>query len=180
MEKDKTEREAIRRHAGWAVKRVRDLISSGATIVSIKKSKDDTSPTEVRKNCLLSFFEKFGVDQRQNTGKYLFIVNDAMLPFFIVLHQEVEYFVARTGIDKDTVVQCLQHLSRSEYIRAEWEKVVGVLSGEDKAASIITLQRIVSMFLKSKQQIIREQQHLKPQKQSKSLRTSLFQGKKGD
>jgi hypothetical protein len=60
------------------------------------------------------------------------------------------------------------------------EKVVGERSGEEEAASIIILQRIVSMFLKSKQQIIREQLHLKPQKQSKSLRASLFHGKKGD
>jgi hypothetical protein len=61
------------------------------------------------------------------------------------------------------------------------EKVVGERSGEEEAASIIILQRIVSMFLKSKQQIIREQLHLKPQKQSKSLRASfIFHGKKGD
>ena len=179
LDKDEAEREAIRRHAGWAVKRARDLINSGATILSIKKSKDENSPvTEVTKTCLLSFFDKFGVDLQQNTGKYLFIVNDAILEFFIVLHKEVEDFIIRTGIDKDTVVLCLQYLSCNEHIRAEWKKVVGERSGEEEAASIIILQRIVSMFLKSKQQIIREQLHLKPQKESKSLRASLFHGKK--
>ncbi|CAB4035652.1 Hypothetical predicted protein [Paramuricea clavata] len=181
LDKDEAEREAIRRHAGWAVKRARDLINSGATIVSIKKSKDENSPvTEVTKTCLLSFFDKFGVDLQQNTGKYLFIVNNAILEFFIVLHKEVEDFIIRTGIDKDTVVLCLQYLSCNEHIRAEWKKVVGERSGEEEAASIIILQQIVSMFLKSKQQIIREQLHLKPQKESKSLRASLFHGKKGD
>ena len=49
---------------------------------------------------------------------------------------------------------------------------------EEKAASIIVLQRVVSMFVKSKQQIIREQLHLKPQKKSKSLRQTLYHNKK--
>ena len=176
---DEAEREAIRRHAGWAVKRARDVINSGSTVVSIKQSKDDKSPViQVTKRCLLSFFENFGMDQRQNSGKSLFILNDAMLEFFIVLHKEVETFMG-TGMDKDIVVRCLQYLSCNQHIRTEWKKVVG-LSGENEAASVIILQRIVSMFVKSKQQIIREQLHLKPQKQSKSLRQSLFSGKKGD
>ena len=84
LDKDEAEREAIRRHAGWAVKRARDLVNSAATIILIKKSEDKNSPvTYVTKTCLLSFFEKFGVDLRQNAGKYLFILNDAILQFFI-------------------------------------------------------------------------------------------------
>ena len=175
--RDEAEREAIRRHAGWAVKRARDVIHSGATVISIKRSKDDNTATEVTKKCLLLFFEKFGEDQRQDSGKFLFIVNDVVLHFFIIMHKMVQdYF--ESGIDKDTVVQCLKHLSVSEHLRAEWKKVVGVLSGEDEAASIILLQRIASMFVKSKQQIIREQLHLKPQKHSKSLRQTLSGRKK--
>ena len=76
------------------------------------------------------------------------------------MHKEVEDFIIRTSIDKDTVVLCLQHLSRNEHIRAEWKKAVGERSGEEEAASIIILQRIVSMFLKTKQQIVMEQLHL--------------------
>ena len=167
---DQAEREAIRRHAGWAIKHARDVINSGSTIVFIKQSKDDKSPAiQVTKRCLLSFFENFGMDQHQDSGKYLFILNDATLEFFIVLHKDVETFIG-TGMDKDIVVRCLQYLSCNQHIRTEWKKIVGVLSGENQAASIIILQRLVSMFLKSKQQIIREQLHLKPQKQSKSLR----------
>ena len=125
---DEPEREAIRHHAGWAVKRARDVINFGSTIVSLKQSKDRISPAiQVTKKCLLSFFQNFGVDQRQNSRKY-----------------------------------------------------PGVLSGENEVASIIILQRLVSIFLKSKQQVIREQLNLKPQKQSKSLRQSLCSGKKGD
>ena len=47
---------------------------------------------------------------------------------------------------------------------------------EDKlfnAASIMILQRIVAMFVKSKQQIIREQLQLKARQQSTSLRQTL-------
>ncbi len=178
---DEAEREAIRQHAGWAVKRARDIINSGSGIISIKKSKRDDTPTVVTKTCLLSFFKKFGVDQRQNsTGKYFFIVNDAMLEFFIVLHREVDDFV-QAGIERDTVVQCLRYLSVSHLVRSEWKKVFGdVVTGEEEAASIIILQRVVSMFVKSKQQIVREQHHLKPQKQSKSLRQTLFNSKKDD
>ena len=125
---DEPEREAIRHHVGWVVKRARDVINFGSTIVSIKQSKDLKSPAiQVTKKFLLSFLENFGVDQRQNSRKYL-----------------------------------------------------GVLSGENEVASILILQRLVSIFLKSKQQVIREQLNLKPQKQSKSLRQSLCSDKKGD
>ena len=120
---DEAERETIRQHAGWAVKRARDIINSGAGIISIKRSKCDDTLTVVTKTCLLSFYEKFGVDQRQNsTGKYFFIVNDAMLEFFIVLHREVDDFV-QAGIERDTVVQCLRYLSVSHLVRSEWKKV---------------------------------------------------------
>jgi hypothetical protein len=83
------------------------------------------------------------------------------------------------GIDSNTVVQCLKCLSESKALCDEWMKVVGTLSGDEEiAASVILLQRVTSMFIKSKQQIIREQLHLTPPKQSKSLRQTLSAGKK--
>ena len=42
-----------------------------------------------------------------------------------------------------------------------------------RAASVLLLQRVVVMFLKSKQQIIREQLQLKANKQSASLRQTV-------
>ena len=175
---DASEREAIRQHAGWAIKRARDVINTGNKTVSIKQCQGLPTSIEVTKERLLSFFEKFGQDERQNEGKYLFIVNDAVLEFFIILHEEVNEFF-KACIDKDTVLQCLKHLSVNRRIRTQWENVVGISSGEEeKAASIIVLQRVLSMFLKSKQQIIREQLHLKPQKKSKSLRQTLYHNKK--
>jgi hypothetical protein len=115
-----------------------------------------------------------GTDHRQDSGKFIFIINDALLDFLIVLQN---FF--KSGIDKDTVIHGLKYLSESKDLRTEWRKVVGDLSSDkEEARSVILLQRITSMFAKSKQQIIREQVSLKPQKQSKSLRRTLSAGKK--
>ncbi|CAB4010427.1 Hypothetical predicted protein [Paramuricea clavata] len=69
-----------------------------------------------------------------------------------------------------------KYLFESKDLCAEWKRAIGDLLGdEEEAASIIILQRITSMFVKSKQQIIWEQLNLKPQ--SESLRQT-FAGKK--
>ena len=175
---DASEREAVRQHAGWAIKRAMDVINTGNKTVSIKQSQGLPTPIEVTTERLLSFFEKFGQDERQTGGKYLFIVYDAVLELFIILHKEVNEFF-KACIDQHTVLQCLKHLSVNRRICTQWESVVGISCGEkEKAASIIVLQRVISMFVKSKQQIIREQLHLKPQKKSKSLRQTLYHNKK--
>jgi hypothetical protein len=76
--------------------------------------------------------------------------------------------------DKEILKHCLQVLSESSELREKWAKV---LCGEENemfmAARILILQRIASMFVKSKQQIIREQLQLKAQKHSASFRQSL-------
>lgn len=100
-----------------------------------------------------------------------------LLIFFITLHKETEallnheIILKQTG--KDAVIWSLKQLSTSAILRSKWESLLGKASGYAKAAHVILLQRIVSMFLKSKQQIIREQLQLKPQKSSHSLRQSL-------
>jgi hypothetical protein len=47
-----------------------------------------------------------------------------------------------------------------------------------RAGSVLLLQRTVTMFMKSKQQIIREQLQLKAKKQSSSLRQSISKERK--
>ena len=60
-----------------------------------------------------------------------------------------------------------------------WQKLLGSEDNETfRAGSVILLQRIVTMFLKSKQQIIREQLQLKGNKQSSSLRQTVCKGQK--
>ena len=55
-----------------------------------------------------------------------------------------------------------------------WYKILGDEDNTNfKCGCLVLLQRVVGMFLKSKQHIIREQLQLKPNKQSSSLRQSL-------
>ena len=141
---DEAEKQAIRHHAGWAVKRARDGILSSSVPFSIKRSKDDSTSTTVSKECLLNLLKRMGTDHRQDSGKFLFIINDTLLDFFIVLHKEMENFF-KSGIDKDTVIHCLKYLSESKDLRTEWRKVVGDLSSDqEEAGSVILLQRITS------------------------------------
>jgi hypothetical protein len=44
-----------------------------------------------------------GADQRQDPGKFLFIINHALLDFFYFWHKEAHNFF-KFGIDKDTVI----------------------------------------------------------------------------
>jgi hypothetical protein len=118
VQKDEAEYEAIR-HAGWAVKRARDQILSASTGISIRKSKNDTGVKKtVSKQCLLTILCRLGTDQRQDSGQFLFIINNAVLDFFIVSHKMVQDFF-KCGIDSNTVVQCLKCLSESKDLRDE-------------------------------------------------------------
>ena len=55
--------EVLRRHAGWAIKRARDLVQSGSATLKIQVSKaDDSSFCEVSKQRLLDIFKDLGED----------------------------------------------------------------------------------------------------------------------
>ena len=65
-------------------------------------------------------------------------------------------------------------LSKDSNLRKMWQKLLGDEDDEIFCAgSVILLQRVVTMFLKSKQQITREQLQLKANKQSSSLRETV-------
>ena len=53
----------------------------------------NSQPYKLPRDVCFHFFFNFGMDRWQNSGKYLFVLNDAMLEFFIVLHKEVETFI---------------------------------------------------------------------------------------
>ena len=101
--------------------------------------------------------------------------------FFNTLYKETESLLKQetrlkqTG--KNAVIWTLTQLSTNTILRCKWENLFGKASGYAKEAHEILLQRIVTMFLKSKQQIIQEQLQLKPQKFSQSLRQSLAKPK---
>ena len=93
------------------------------------------------------------------------------------MHFAVERLV-KTGLnsnaDKDILEKCIQFLSKDLQLRELWYGVVGKEDDElFKASCVLILQRVVIMFVKSKQQILREQFELKARKESCSLRQSI-------
>ena len=103
-------------------------------------------------------------------------ISDA-LEIFVYLHNITEQIVKEqlnTCGDKNILTTCLKFLSEDPHLRKLWQKLLGYEEDESfKAGSVIVLQQVVSMFLISKQQIIREQLQLKANKQSASLRQSV-------
>ena len=178
---DNIEMEAIREHAGWACKRVRDTFKDGPQTCKIQVSKTNSSCVLVGKQYLMELIKRLGEDKLVQPGKFLFFPISEIVPFFVYLHTAVEDVVGKKlkeHAEKSLLRYCLQVLSESQELREMWSNVL--VKSEDKlfnAASIMILQRIVAMFVKSKQQIIREQLQLKARKQSTSLRQTLKKAK---
>ena len=91
-----------------------------------------------------------------------------VLEVFIYLHEIAEKIVKdglNVCVDKDILKKCIHYLSEDNDLRKMWRNLLG---DEDtdmfRAASVLLLQRVAVMFLKSKQQIIREQLQLKANK----------------
>ena len=174
---ENVELHAIKEHSGWVCKRVRDTFKDGEKTYQLKVSKTNNNCINVPKQYIMDLVKSLGEDKLIQPGKFLFIPTSETVTFFVYLHTVVEKIVKEAlekYADKDILKHCLQVLSESSELREEWAKV---LCGEEndmhKAACILILQTIVSMFVKSKQQIIREQLQLKAQKHSTSFRQSL-------
>ena len=65
---DEAEKEAVRCHGEWAVKRTREDVLYAWIGMSTKQAKDDRTRTKVTRGCLLSLLERLGSDQRQDCG----------------------------------------------------------------------------------------------------------------
>ena len=137
---------------------------------TIKLSKTNNVQVKVDKHFVPSLIQKLGHDDLVQPGKFLFNPIPEVLEVFTYLHKVIERIVKdglNASADKDMLKKCLIALSEDAQLRKMWHKLLG--GGESdtfKAGSIILLQRVVRMFLKSKQQIIREQLQLKPNKKS--------------
>ena len=171
------EGKTVQEHAGWVFKRVMDFINTGPQVHKIQVSKTNATEIEVNKNHLQSLIAKLGKDNLVQPGKFLFIPEASVVEVFIYLHEIVEKIVKdglKTCVDKDILKKCLQYLSEDKDLRQMWHKLLG---DEDTdifcAASVVLLQRVVVMFVKSKQQTIQEQLQLKASKQSAPLRQTV-------
>ena len=126
---------------------------------------------------MLSLIQRLGHDTLTQPGRFLFTPIPDALEIFVYLHNIIEQIVKeqlKTCADKDILKTCLEFLSEDPNLRKLWQKLLGDDDDETfRAGSVVLLQRVVTMFLKSKQQIIREQLQLKANKQSSSLRQTV-------
>lgn len=173
---DEMESFPIRDHAGWAIKRARDIVkSSSIDQLKIKHSPRDDVVLVIDKKQALDLISDLGKDEKQADGHCRFIPNEEFFKFFILLHDVVENLLSKSNIfsqGSKVVPMCLQYLANDKRIRQEWSSLVGKYSFS-KQVNVLVLEKICTMFVKSKQQIIREKLALKPQKGSSALRTEL-------
>ena len=172
---DKTETQSILYHAGWAIKRARDVISKGPTgNLELKKTTNEDSAIVVaEKTTSLAIIKQLGDDVLQHDGTYKYVVHEKASPLFVFLHHRVHDYLIKnlTSEQGEVLKECLHSLSFDENLRKSWFNLIG--SSWDLKASIVVLQRIVTFFVKSKQQIFREKEGIKPSKNSVSLRGGL-------
>jgi hypothetical protein len=125
----------------------------------------------------LTIIKELGDDVAQHDGTHRFKVHEKASSFFTFLHIQVEGHLHENMVSErgDVLRECLDALSLDKDLRTKWMNLVG--PNWDLEASIIVLQRIVTFFVKSKQQIFREKEGLKPNKNSVSLRKEIMKPK---
>ena len=170
---DESEFDTIRDHAGWVIKRARETIKKGEDAIPAKESDElESSVVHGSKLEALNLISSLGQDVKQADGKYRFIIYEHVVPFFLFLHNLVESLINSTTMithKGNILIDCLNKLYKNKELREKW---IHVISKSD-VTSVVLLQRIVTFFVKSKQQIIREKSGLKPNKGSMAIRQQL-------
>ena len=115
---DEMESFAIKDHAGWAIKRARDIVkSSSVDQLKIKQSPKDNVILVVDKDQALKLIAQLGKDVKQADGHYRFIPNDDVCNFFLLLHDAVESLLSKSNIfsqGSKVVIMCLQCLATNK------------------------------------------------------------------
>ena len=170
---DESDFDSIRDHAGWVIKRARDTLMKGKDEVPAKESETDSTIIQGSKIEALNLISSLGEDVKQTDGKFRFIVYKHVVSFFLFLHNLVESLITPTTMvaqKGNILIDCLEKISKNKAIREKWSCIVPI---SDTPSSVVLLQRIVTFFLKSKQQILREKGGLKPNKNSMAIRQQL-------
>ena len=90
------EPEAVTDHAGWAIKRTRDIINSnGGNHLSIKKSPMDSDTCQIDKSVALELIAKLGNDEKQENGYFKFVPIQEVSSFFLRLHDVVDNLLSK-------------------------------------------------------------------------------------
>ena len=153
-QQDEMEFEAVSDHAGWAIKRARDIIKSSAeTNLKIKKSSSDDSVCGVQKSVALELVSKLGKDVKQSDGHFRFIPSQEVANFFLKLHDVVDNLLSKSMlvVEKSKVItNCLQEISRDKKLRSDWFSLLNNY-GYPKPVVVFVLEKIRTLFVKSKQ-----------------------------
>lgn len=171
---DESDLDNIQDHAGWVIKRARDTVTKGENKIPARESVTDSNMVYGDKTGALEIISTLGKDVKQANGKFRFIVHDHVVPFFLFLHNLVESLINDNTMvlqKGNILLDCLDKMSKDKQLREKWNQ----LTAKSDATSVIVLQRIVTFFIKSKQQIIREKGGLKPNKSSFAVRQQLRQ-----
>jgi hypothetical protein len=123
----------------------------------------------------LELIETLGTDEKRG-DKYLFVLHPEVTNFFVLLHDFTDSYFSVSSFDDQVIINCWKNMSINVKLRLAWETICK--NAFPLAVQISVLQRISTMFLKSKQQIIREKLNLKPQKRSVALRQDIKKPKK--
>ena len=167
---DESDFDSIRDHGGWVIKRTRETILKGESNVRAKESAEVFYGD---KGDAMKIIATMGEDVKQPDGKFRFIIHKNSTPFFLFLHNLVESLIdfRKMALEKGNILtSCLEKMSKNKELRDKWN---GITSTTPNATSVFVLQNIVTFFVKSKQQIIREQRGLKPNKKSMAIRQQL-------
>ena len=172
---DESDFDSIRDHGGWVIKRTRENILKGESDVRAKESVGGSEVVHGDKGDAMKIIATMGEDVKQPDGKFRFIIHKNIVSLFLFLHNLVESLIdlRNLALEKGNILtSCLEKLSMNNYkeLRDKWNDIT---STTPNATSVFVLQNIVTFFIKSKQQIIREKRGLKPNKKSMAIRQQL-------
>ena len=98
-EPDSMELAAISYHAGWAIKRARDIIKHTSNEqLQIQHSTDMKDFLHIERSRALEIISNLGEDKKHGDGMYKFIPTTCTLTFFILLHDKVDNLLSKSHL----------------------------------------------------------------------------------
>ena len=181
---DKLGDDAIMYHGGWAFRQARDEIMKRPDVIPIRDTLDSETYTEVQKSKVLALIKSLEKDKTSEDGKFYFYPEQDLLAVFKSLHVKSSTLLKANieQADSKAVIECLKALSINIQLRNLWGGIVDKLHPEttNTSESCVLLMHVTTMFVKSKQQRIREQLDIKSDKKSKSHSEAISKGKKSN
>ena len=171
----------IRDNGGWCFKR---------SYEEIKRSRMTEFSTgdkllQFDRDEALSMLDSLSKTVEIQTNQHRVIINENVIQFFVLLHQEAERFTL-TGDKKDLRIKdkglcthLLNFLAHNKVIRVNWYAIISELTQNyaDKT-KVFTLKTIVEFFVKVKQRILLRRYDLLPTSSRPPIRKKLGQAMK--